>query len=346
MARGESEAAGRKGTGVAIWAIFGVACLFTAFLVIRATGEPDVEPYDLELREPFPGAEGTTRLLGWRGCTGTQGPAVPGAPTTGGHQARIERDLAARGYQPQGEWSEPVQLPIQQSFPDLIGGCGVIAAVTDGSAWLSSANDHPVCASDATSAGACGTEEVRIVGSGTVRLRAFLMPGLTESAPSATGMPSEALLAHAEAEVMLGVSGWTASAAIVEETLTPVSGDHTLSPPTQPGSGCVPWVAVGLGVGSARASWLGRHVAFSSAGNRFVVAAIACAGSGMFGTRVTQITASDDGRGGTVWWRPYDATTAGPATTPAAITPTIASARITSGTGVVLPPTVDDVFDD
>lgn len=347
MARGESEAAGRKGTGVAIWAIFGVACLFTAFLVIRATGEPNVEPYELEMREPFPGAEGTSRLLGWRGCTGLHGPAVPGtATTTSGHQARLERDLAARGYTAIGEWSDPVPLPIQQSYPDLIGKCGVVAVVTEASAWLTHTGDYPVCLNDATTAGLCGTEEARFVGSGNVRVRVFEMPGLSEGDPGRTGMPSEALLAHAEAEVMLAPSGWTAGLAIVDETLAPLSGEHTLSPPAQPGSGCVPYVAVGLGVGNARTSWLGRNVAWSNAQQRFAIAAIACAGSGMFGNRVTQLNARDDGRGGTVWWRPYDATTAGPSTTRTAVTPTIGAATAASATGLALPPSVDDVFDD
>ena len=347
MARGESEAAGRRGTGVAIWAIFGVACLFTAFLVIRATGEPDAEPYELEMREPFPGAEGTSRLLGWRGCTGLHGPAVPGtAATTGGHQARLERDLGARGYEALGEWSDPVSLPITDSYPDLIGKCGVVAVVTDGSGWLTHAGDYPVCLSDATTVGVCGTEEARFVGSGTVRVRVFEMPGLSDGDPARTGMPSEALLAHAEAEVMLSHGGWTAGLAIVEETVAPRSGNHALTPPTRPGSGCVPYVAVGLGIGSARTSWLGRNVAWSNAERRFVVAAIACAGSGMFGNRVTQVDVRDDNRGGTVWWRPYDATTAGPSTAGSAATTTIGAATTAAATGLALPPSVDDVFDD
>ncbi len=343
MARGESEASGSRGTGVAIWAIFGVACLFTAFLVIRATGEPDVEPYELEQREPFPGAEGTARVLGWRGCTGAQGPAVPGP--SGGARGRIERDLEMRGYEAAGDWSDPVALPIEQSFPDLIGKCGVVAVITDGGgAWLTHTGDDQVCTHDATTAGACGTETVRIAGSGNVRLRIYTMDGLSDGDPERTGIPSDALLAHAEAEVLLGRGAWSASVSVVEEPLArTTSGSHTLRPPARPGSGCVPFVAVGLGVDSARTNWLGRNVSWSNTQGRFVVAAIACAGSGMFGDRMTELAVTDTGSGGTIWWRAYDASSAGPSTT--TVTPTIGAATLTSAAGVALPPSVDDVID-
>ena len=105
MARGESEAKQSHGAAVAIWSVFGVACLLVAWVVVRVSGDPDVPDDPFGTSEPHPGIEGPLRNLGARGCGLTTGPRMGGPGTAGPMDAKDH--LEHRGYVEAVPFGEP-----------------------------------------------------------------------------------------------------------------------------------------------------------------------------------------------------------------------------------------------
>ena len=308
MARGEADEREGRAGGLAIWAVFGVACLATALLVVWATSEPEEPPSTDPFEEPFTGAEATLRQLGWRGC-GETGPAVPTAPHAIPLRERAEQRLEARGYVTVegAEWGEPEGLPLARTFPALEGACGVVAVIAEPGALISRVGPRGTRPCQATSAlvASCG-EPIEVEGSGLVSARAFVLPGLTPSAAEATGVPVEALLAHAEAEHLLARAGWLGSDTVLEESVprSALASRVMPSPPT-PDAGCVPWVVVGLGVGDARTSWMGRQVDHDPTEGHFALGVIACA-PGSLGSRITELRSHQGAGAATLYMRAFE----------------------------------------
>ena len=152
---------------------------------------------------------------------------------------------------------------------------------------------------------ACG-EPIEVEGSGLVSARAFVLPGLTPSAAEATGVPVEALLAHAEAEHLLARAGWLGSDTVLEESVprSALASRVMPSPPT-PDAGCVPWVVVGLGVGDARTSWMGRQVDHDPTEGHFALGVIACA-PGSLGSRITELRSHQGAGAATLYMRAFE----------------------------------------
>lgn len=341
MARGESvQPSSDRSSGIAIWAVFGVACLLALFLVVWATSDSDsehVDPYQLETEEPFIGAEATMEPLGWRD-------AVP--VTNSDRRAQLHESLTARGYTPAGEWSELEGMPLARPFAELHGGCGVVALATDDGSRIDSlgAGKFRPNQPERATVGACGsTQPVRVEGSGLVSARVYLMPGITEQAAEDTGVPPEVILAHAEAELLMAPRGWTPTDDVIHEEIT--SG-HGVTPPEQPSDGCVPWVVVGYGVTTSGVTWLGRLVDSDPTHGRAMLGMIGCAGSGVMGARQSEIYADPSGADpGGLWFRPY-AVGPAPATAPARAV-TITEATFSDGTSAItLPRAVEDRVDD
>ncbi|MEM9073268.1 MAG: hypothetical protein AAGE52_32485 [Myxococcota bacterium] len=349
MARGESETRQERTSGLAIWAVFGVACLAAALMVVWATATPDEDPYVVATQEPFPGAEAAMSPLMWRGCLRAGGPALPGPHVPEPELAsRLHDDLAARGYEAVGEWKD-VALPYTGMDDRLDGGCGVIAAIGEPGSVLSGAGARDAsgafaawtpCHPEVTTVGVCGTTDVQLGGTGLARIRVYVFPGLTERDARATTMPAEAVLAHAEAETLLSRVGWRGSEMLVEVTMPPSLTSRPVSPPPAPTADCVPWVAVGVGVGPSQVTWLGRNVYWGTTAERFLTGVITCGGS--HGTRHSELLVGDANDGGSVWYRPYDATRAGPVVGARRATE-IGLARPSTGP---LPDAVEDRLDD
>jgi hypothetical protein len=255
--------------------------------------------------------------------------------------------LIARGYAAEGEWGAPEPLPLARSFPALHGACGVVVVRTQPGVMLTElgADKRPSCNMYAASIGACGADEVRAEGNGTgdIQTRVYLMPGLTEQAVVDSGAPVDALLGHAEAEVMLATLGWTPGDDVLFEEVTAARGTGTYAPPQLPSNGCVPWVVVGIGMSHASTTWIHRSVDNDVGRTRFQLGLIGCGGTGMLGARRTELYAQLEGSPpGLLYFRPY--TIGAPA---GARTVTIGQASFAdSSTTVTLPRPVEDRVDD
>ena len=309
MARGETETTEKQGIDLAIWAIFGVVFLLVVFLVTwSAIDTTEATPPYTETDEPFVGAETTLQMLTWRGCS-----PGSGVFTGGNHPTQIANalhaDLEARGYISETQWSEPTTLPLSKSFAQYEGACGVVAAVGDASSFLSGTSSGPACVHAAATVGVCGASEVSFQGSGNVRLRFYLMPGLTESTVHTLEMDAELALAHAEAEVLLSRANWIASNEIIKQPIPSSPAFQTFIAPGSPSSGCVPFVAAGrTNNGSTNVLWLGRHISSTSV-SPFLVGLLKCAHTGPMGARQSELNLHQ-GRGN-LWFRAYDASSPG-----------------------------------
>jgi hypothetical protein len=146
-----------------------------------------------------------------------------------------------------------------------------------------------------------------------VKLRTYSFPGITPRIVEESGLPLEGLLAHAEAEVLLRSVGWTPVDRYVVERVAPTKARGRASPPRSPPRGCVPWVAVGIGLDGAVVTHASGYSRSDPSRGMFVLGAISCAGSGGGPPDVTEIQFDDDGGdGGTISFRPY-AAPSGPA---------------------------------
>jgi hypothetical protein len=261
VARGESPKERPLSIGLAIVAIVAVASICALYSVVASmhTTTAATTPYTLPGPvEPFRGATAAFATLGSRDSTRallTGGTAFTRNPAAA--RAAMEGTLRDRGYVV-GATAETASapLPLETTPADLDGACGVVLVVGDVATTLTVAGVaggtlyHSVDPSAFTIA-TCGTAPVRVEGSGEVSLRTWLLPGITEAAMTSTGLSADALLAHAEAELLLRRRGYVPVDEIVEvaPATTTAGGFVTMHLPTTPTAGCIPFVAYVEGAG-------------------------------------------------------------------------------------------------
>lgn len=339
MARGESPKERPLSIGLAIVAIVAVASMCAVFSVVSSMyprGASYTSPYAMPGPiEPFHGATTAFATLSSRdsvratlfgGGTLTRDPAAA--------RAALEGTLRDRGYV-EGTTSEtpPQAMPFDAMLPDLVGACGVVLLVGDvtttiTSAGISSGTMFHSLDPSAFTVAACGEVPIRVEGSGAVTMHAWLFPGLLPSALATTGLPPDALLAHAEAETTLRRRGYVPVDEIVESTpaATTAGGFVTGRLPMIPPAGCVAFVAYVEGAGRAQLT-PGR---FDFLGDRGLGGAVSCADT----ARSWEPIYVDDGTvGARLFWRAYAAGSAG--TTAATVS--IGGAHATDATHATWP---------
>ena len=277
MARGESEADEGKGTAIAIWAVFGVACLAVAWVVVRVSIDD----------HPAPPAHSTTALhsalqiLGTRRCGvgPLMGPHMPGgAGDSGGSNLHVTHEaIRARGY------VEVELADAQRALPFVIdaaafgGDCGLVGLTRVGeeegllSARAAGGGQVDPCRVEERWVPTCGAP-VEADGVGQVHVSLFAMRGVT----AIEGVDPELVLGQAEAQYLLAAFGWEP----VEEAILVGRTGDTLHPLPSLGPSCVPYVVTGVGIGGARTSWrkgaqMGQD---DDAPDRFMLGAVACPG--------------------------------------------------------------------
>jgi len=351
MARGEQGTRGR-GASLAIAAAFAVLCLVVLFGVLSTTracedGTTPPPPHMLTAPEPFPGAFAAASRLSTRGCR-QLGPGM----TPASHRAGLDQELTDRAYVPDGAWSAPTTLPAEIE----VTGCGVVAAVADGglitAAFVDSMRREPPCGSERLVFGSCGPAPIRIEGRGDILVRRFLAPGLTATDAEASGIDVDTLLAHAEAEVLLGAIGYSPSDELVVDSLgsVPRGHYHNARPPLTPDEGCVVWVGVATGLGSATVTWPGpsgsgympANVSADGGQDTATFALFACgADSGAIkGEAEASLYAPRAGDARIVYRAFAAASSASPTFPVAPAAPTVATAREVDQSDAVLPTTV------
>jgi len=310
MARGDTEEKKNVTVPLAIWAVFLVACIAAAWLVVWSTSESDDYGDDDLLyteREPVPGVEAALRGLSWRGCDADAGPRLPGAVITGGDAEELEQRLRRRGYSPATErWSEPMDLPLRMEVDALAGGCGLVAFQGTPSTYVTSfSGARSPCEPTRAIVALCGRGELVVEGAGRMQMRPFVFPGLDDGAPERLGMNVDALLTHAEAETHLRRLGWEPVGEHARVDVAPFSGEDALPLPAEPGAGCYGWVAVGEGLNQGRVQWLTRSVIGATAPGRFVVGGVRCTSHPRLGSRSHALYGSDSNDGGNLTFRTY-----------------------------------------
>jgi hypothetical protein len=260
--------------------------------------------------------------------------------------------MTERSYVPEGDWLPPGPMPIELET-DV---CGVVLAVADGgfitSTLVDGRYENPPCGGEHLAVGSCGPDPIRIEGQGNVHIRRYLMPGLTRADAEATPSTSEVVLAHAEAEVLLGTLGYVPADELVVDDLGPVPASHyhAARPPASPDEGCVLWVGVASGVGNASVTFSGpagtgfmpANVSMDPAQSRATFALFACGASAgtirgdseasMYSVRATDAA---------IVYRAYAPPTATSPVTPGAPgASTVARARVVDVTHATLPTTV------
>jgi hypothetical protein len=304
---------------MAIFAIFSaVSCLGATLVAALTTDSCDdlgrvamTPPAGAVAAEGFPGAHAVFATLGSRGCfERTTGPALHPLPAASVPET-IEAVIADRGYVPSDDpWSGRVELP-WAGRAELDGGCGVVALVAEPSASIYAAAGRglsvALCSTSAALLAACDGDELSAQGVGGARVRTFSMPGLTRAQLEPTGLDPEVSLAHAEAELRLRRAGWTP---VDEIVVTPVrgGGPHVtaLGPPRAPASGCIAWVAVGLGFTSGTASWAGTMVSTDPNPGVFTLGLVSCAADASGRPSETIIEVNDpEMDGGQVYFRAF-----------------------------------------
>lgn len=320
MARGESPKERPLSIGVAIVAVVAVASMCAIFSVVASMhpGTSGTTAYTPPGPiEPFRGATSAFATLGSRdsaravlfsGATLARDPAAA--------RVALEGTLRDRGYvvgaSPE---TTPQAMPFDAIPPDLDGACGVVLLVGDIAATITSAGISGGTAfrsvdPSAFTVAACGSVPLHVEGTGTVTMRTWLLPGLTPSALTDTGLPADALLAHAEAETMLRRQGYVPSDELVEVTPVPTTagGFMTMHLPTTPPLGCIPFVAYVVGAGRPQLP-PGR---FDYLDDRGLSGAVACATT----TSAWEPLYVDDATvGARLFVRAYAAGTGTPATT-------------------------------
>lgn len=274
--------------GIAVMAIVTVSTLCAVMSVAMSMRTPGsaTTPYAATtLVEPFRGATAGFATLGSRDsarATLAAGATLPRDPGTA--RSLLETALRDRGYV-QGATPELATraLPFDAAASDLEGACGVVMIVGDVATTLTGAGivggtTFRTPDPSVFTVASCGATTVHVEGAGSATLRTWLMPGLTPTAPSDTGLTPDALLAHAEMEVVLRRRGYAPVDEIVEvtPTATTAGGFVTVRMPVTPTAGCIPFAVYAEGAGRPQIT-PGR---FDYLEDRGVVGAIACASSG------------------------------------------------------------------
>lgn len=262
MARGESPKERPLSIGIAIMAVVGVASLCAIFSVINSirTASPlTTPPYGMSgVAEPFRGATTAFGTLSSRDSARailTSGTTLARDPTSA--RSTLTGALRDRGYvEGATRQTAPEALPFDATPADLDGACGVVLLVGDLSTTISSAGITGGTAFRAVDPSAftvamCGTGSIHAAGTGNVTMQTWLLPGLTPGALTDTGLSADVLLAHAEMELVLRRRGYAPVDEIVEiaPITTTAGGFLTLTPPTMPSAGCIPFVVYIEGAG-------------------------------------------------------------------------------------------------
>lgn len=341
MARGESHRAAGNPIGAAVLAIFGVAALTAlAFVVVttRACASCEAAFYGaMRTGDPYVGASTAARELGWRDAARARaayGAPVPSDPVAAA--TSIEALLRARGYvAAEGlALDGPRELPMELGVPELGGGCGVLEVIGEPGTRIERAMAGGATTEAADSSvltlGACGEAPVRVEGIGRVTARVWHLPGLTPADLGATGLPVDALLAHAEAERLLARYGYVATSDLVRIEVSGATSPTMLSLPSPP-SGCVPWVVAVVGAGRSSTGVLSDH-----APDRALALAVTCATRSGWDVMVS--SPGGAGAPATAWARAFRPPGSG-AALPSDAPSTIGAARVVPDPGAIALPT-------
>lgn len=264
MARGESPKERSLTGGVLVAGVLVAALGGLALVSMTARSCTAAPPY-MPPSEPFAGAQSMFTALRWRD-TGRGAPGTPLAADAVVARSMVEAALTARGYRPTGGDAQLLDLPADFDVPAMEGACGVLLVLGDGAAVLRGATVRGAGAAETTSdAGIplelrafdpsalpvplCGAGTVYVEGTGRAAGHAWLFPGVVPSDVTATGIPVDALLAHAEAEHLLAPLGFVPRDELLVTTTTGAI------PWVAPSGGCAPYVAVAIGGGSPQGSW-------------------------------------------------------------------------------------------
>lgn len=326
--------------GSAILAVFVASALGAlAFVVVttRACASCNAALYGaITTGDPYVGASTAAGELGWRDAARARaawGAPVPPDPIAAA--AGIETLLRARGYVAAEGMTLAVarELPMDLPVPELGGGCGVVEIIGEPATRIAGAAVGSVRTEAADpsvlTVGACGDGSVHVDGVGRATARVWHLPGLTPADVEATGLPPDALLAHAEAERVLARYGYVATSDLVRVPLPSGASPAIVAPLPTPASGCVPWVVVAVGAGHASTGVVTDH-----APDRTLALAITCATRAGWDVTSTALGGSI----ATAWARAYRPPGSG-AALPGESPSTIGAARIvTDPAAIVLPP--------
>lgn len=349
MARGEAGKEGPRGPGLAIASSFGVLCLAALTCVLSSTRACDgcmprgwlTPPVPTE---PFAGALVAFDDLHWRDTGRARGTYVrPSAPDASAAALALESELTERGYvRASVAPTSTIDLPADVITVGLDGACGVVAITGLGNATIDAVDgpDGRVRASDpsAIAIAACGDARMRALGTGSATVEVWHLPGITPADVLGTGLSAEVVLAHAEAERLWRARGLAPADQVVRDERSAGSVPTFVGPPgAPPARGCVAWVGVAIGAGTADTTSayaaLGRDYAI----DRGLFGGASCATIASPQTMVTD----PDGDGFVVYWRPYGQTAggAGPArpSEGGASAPSAGAMRMVEAGAIVLP---------
>lgn len=345
MARGEPGKNRPPGPGLAIGALFACACLAAVTLIATTTRScdgclPRGWMAGTTPAEPFSGAAAAIDELHWPDVGRARDAyARPTAPDASAAAVALRTRLEQRGYVAVADRApEILTLPLETRTPALAGACGVVVVTGLGNATIlgAEAAEGAVVANDPSivAIAACGDVALRASGTGSATVEAWHMPGITPADVAATGLPAEVVLAHAEAETLWRARGWAPVDQLVREEHGPGPTVWISPPGVPPASGCIAWVGVAIGAGSAETSTgfvMGRDYAIG----RALFGAAQCAT-----TAATHTTLLDEGGDGhVVHWRAYGVATPGPtrAAAPGATATTAGALRVVAVSDLALP---------
>jgi len=238
---------------------------------------------------------------------------------------------------------ETATLPTTLAAGILEDGCGYALLVPTPGSTLAGLARLRTPNGDVALLPVCGTEEISVVGTGSVELRLFALPGVASDAPALTGLSPAMLLRLALAEAALSRRGFIPSSHYVVEHVPAgaPAAYHRLSAPATPSHGCVAWVAVAEGFSGANSSFEGQPLgtsceAWNAEEAGFSLGLLSCDATG--GGGASEVSFNDpDGDGGLVVFRPFGIAPAGPRTRETPPVSTVAALREAGGGTITLP---------
>jgi hypothetical protein len=264
VARGESGKSRPLSIGIAIAAVLAVATVCALFSIVNSNRPP--QPYTAygyptyptyPSTEPFRGASaafGTVTSRDSVRSTASGGAALTRDPVAA--RRSLEAALTDRGYVVGATAETPATtLPFDAPAADLEGACGVVLLVGDAATTITRAGVGSSMFTSvdpsAFTVALCGPATIHVEGVGHAAMRTWLLPGLTPAALTTTALTADALLAHAEAELLLRRHGYAPVDELIEVHIsaTTPGGFLTLHLPTTPAAGCIPFVAYADGAG-------------------------------------------------------------------------------------------------
>jgi hypothetical protein len=266
VARGESPKERPSFPGAAIGAAFLAFCLCAITGVALTTRECNAPPVGVApTPEPFVGTIASFHSLSWRDTERVRNGATGVAPDAASARTLVESSLRTRGYVPAPAegLAAVVTLPGDFETPAMEGSCGVLVVVADGAGTITRAEVGAEGASEtftahdpsALAVPLCGAHRVRVLGTGAAAAHVWHYPGLTPDVVSATTLPADVVLAHAEAEVLLRARNLVPRDEVAVLEVPSGPGTQTIPTARTVSSGCVPMVAVVVGGGDPMGSW-------------------------------------------------------------------------------------------